>query len=118
MLRESKTLMSEIILDSKFVINDCNQFDCSNVKIKESLHFPTIRLFITVLKDAIHTLEACINRAVLGLVLKCLSDPLKPLNKIVLLSEKDIESNKEKESLHIGTICDFIKQFFSSFIII
>lgn len=108
MLRESKTLMSEIVLDSKFVINDCNQFDCSNVKIKDSLHFPTIRLFVTILKDAIHTLEACINRAVLGLVLKCLSDPLKPLNKIALLSEKDIESSDEKDILQIGTFCLFI----------
>ncbi|XP_077294129.1 uncharacterized protein LOC143916760 [Arctopsyche grandis] len=90
-LRESKCLMMEIVLDSKLIINDCDESECSNIQIKENLHFPTVRMFINILKDAIHTLEACINRAVLGLVLKCLTDPIKPLNKIVHASAECIE---------------------------
>lgn len=78
--RESKMLMAEI-LTTDLSMED--GIDPGNIKLKEDLHYPTVRLLNEVLRDAIYNAEASVNRAVLGLVLDCMVYPVEPLQRAV-----------------------------------
>lgn len=93
------------ILNDKNVANNLDSFDFKTNDLKNDLHFPTITLFLNILKESVCNLEACINKAILRLVFQSLVRPEDPLidlkNAIITHKDGNISITLEFSKLFI-----------------